>query len=338
MSQTTTHYIAVLIRQARRLGLDVDRILSETGIAPELSEVEDQWIDNRYVTALVKKMWQETNDETFGIDPAPLRIGTWALACEFMLAADTLGELLRKGERILSYLAPGSAGIETVIEGDSLSVLPGVYTGEQDPTHFLMEFMAVVWHRFPSWAINENIQLQKAFFSYPSPPHGYFYEEFFQCDVEFEQPRSGFSFSRKYLKKPIVRNKTDLNNWLRDSPADLLYVPGRETSVQSQIQTELRRELEEQMRFPAFESICTSLQLSPQVVRRRLSEEGTSYQKIKDMVRRDLALELLSTPELLIADIAERTGFTEPAAFSRAFKKWAGISPVQYRENKFPEK
>jgi AraC-like DNA-binding protein len=102
--------------------------------------------------------------------------------------------------------------------------------------------------------------------------------------------------------------------------------------------TKLRRELEEQMRFPAFESICTSLQLSPQVVRRRLTEEGTSYQKIKDMVRRDLALELLSTPELLIADIAERTGFTEPAAFSRAFKKWAGISPAQYRENKLPEK
>lgn len=338
MSQTSTHYIAVLIRQARRLGLDVDRILSETGIAPELSELEDQWVDNRYMTALVKKMWQETNDETFGIDPTPLRIGTWAVACEFMLAADTLGELLRKGERILSYLAPGSAGIETVIEGDTVTVHPEAYTGEGDPNHFLIEFMAVVWHRFPSWAINENIQLKKAFFSYPSPPHGDFYEEIFQCDIEFEQPRSGFSFNRKYLKQAIIRNKTDLDNWLRDSPADLLYVPGRETSVQSQIKTVLRRELEEQMRFPAFESICTTLQLSPQVVRRRLTEEGTSYQKIKDSARCELALELLSTPELLIADIAERTGFTEPAAFSRAFKKWAGISPAQHRENKLPDK
>ena len=240
MSQTTTHYIAVLIRQARRLGLDVNRILSETGIAPELSEVEDQWIDNQYVTALVKKMWQETNDETFGIDPTPLKIGSWAVACEFMLAADTLGELLRKGERILSYLAPESAGIETVIEGDTVSVHPIVYAGERDPSHFLMEFMAVVWHRFPSWAINENIQLQKAFFSYLSPPHGDSYEEIFQCDVEFNQSRSGFSFSRKYLRHPIVRNKTDLDNWLHDSPADLLYVPGRETSVQSQIKTVLR--------------------------------------------------------------------------------------------------
>ena len=50
-SQTTTHYVAVLIRQARILGLDVDHILSDTGIPPELSEVEDRWIDNTCVTA-----------------------------------------------------------------------------------------------------------------------------------------------------------------------------------------------------------------------------------------------------------------------------------------------
>ena len=74
--------------------------------------------------------------------------------------------------------------------------------------------------------------------------------------------------------------------------------------------------------------------MSPQVVRRRLAEEGTSYQKIKDGVRADLVKELLVKPDIAIADIAERAGFTEPAALSRAFKKWIGITPVQYREQK----
>ena len=111
MSQrkSSTHYIATLIRHARRIGLDVERIIAETGIPPELAEVEDQWIENDLVTSLVKKLWLETNNETFGLDPTPLRIGTWAIACEFMLAAETLGDLYRKGERILSYLAPHSA-------------------------------------------------------------------------------------------------------------------------------------------------------------------------------------------------------------------------------------
>jgi AraC-like DNA-binding protein len=333
MSQrkSSTHYIAALIRHARRIGLDVERIITETGIPPELAEVEDQWIENDLVTSLVKKLWSETNNETFGLDPTPLRIGTWAIACEFMLAAETLGDLYRKGERILSYLAPQSASLKLIHEGDTVSVLPMAYIGESDPDHFLIEFMTVLWHRFPCWAIDENIPLQRAFFSFEQPGHGLFYEEIFHCDVSFQQPANGFSFNRKYLQKPIVRSMTELNSWLRDSPADLLYMPGRETSIGAQIKAELRRSLKDRMRFPAFERICGDLAMSVQVVRRRLADEGTSYQQIKDAVRRDRALELLSNPEISIADIAERTGFTEAAAFSRAFKKWTDLSPAQFR-------
>jgi len=94
------------------------------------------------------------------------------------------------------------------------------------------------------------------------------------------------------------------------------------------------QELEQHRRFPAFDAICELLHMSSQVVRRRLTEEGTSYQKLKDGVRSDLVKELLAKPEVAIADIAERAGFTEPAALSRAFKKWTGLTPAQYREEK----
>ena len=339
MAQTksSTHYIAVLIRHAREMGLDVDRMLLETGIPPAMAQAEDQWIDNHLVTALIKQMWSQTNDEAFGLDPTPLRIGTWAIACEFMLGADTLGELYRKGERILAFLAPGSASLRIVTEGDSVRVLPQVYIGEHDPDHFLVEFLSVLWHRFPCWAIDEKIQLQNAFFSYPKPAHGEFYEELFHCEVAFEQPSCGFSFHSKYLQKPITRSMIELDAWLRDSPADLLYMPGREFSIQSQLKGKLRKALTESMRYPAFDSICTDLGIGPQVVRRRLAEEGTSYQKIKDSIRCDIAQSLLATPELSIMDVADRTGFSEPAAFSRAFKKWTGKSPAQYRANNFPD-
>ena len=70
------------------------------------------------------------------------------------------------------------------------------------------------------------------------------------------------------------------------------------------------------------------------MVRRRLAQEGSSYQKIKDTVRVDMVTELLANPDLAIAEIADRAGFTEPAALSRAFKKWTGETPAQYREKK----
>ncbi len=334
MAQSSTHYVVVLARQARKFGLDINGLLTEAGISPDLTEAGDQWLDNNLLTALVKILWRETSDETIGIDSSPMRMGTWALACDYMLAAENLGELYLRGEHIYNYLPPDSMGMVFSTQGDSVTVEINCYEGERDPDHFLVEFLSVVWHRFPCWAIDEYIPVQQAFFRYPEPRHSWLYEELLQCDVVFEQPFNGFTFSRKYLARPIRRSKKELDAWLRDSPADLLYLPGRDATVNAHIRQELMRELQEHMRFHAFDNICESLHMSTQVVRRRLAEEGTSYQKIKDGVRSDLVKELLAKPDVAISDIAERAGFTEPAALSRAFKKWTGLTPAQYREQK----
>ena len=333
-STTSSHYVVALVRHARRLGLDIDRMLVEAHIAPELAEDRSQWIDNNRLTALMKILWRETNDETIGIEPEPMRMGSWALCCDYMLAAENLGDLYRRGQRIYSYIPPASVGMDFSLQEETATVKIGCYTGNRDPDRYLVELMSVVWHRFPCWVIDEYIPIKQAFFAYPEPAHGGFYEELLQCDVVFDQSFTGFTFSRKYLSRPIRRSKKELETWLRDSPADLLYLPGRNATVNAHIRRELLRELQEHMRFPAFDNICEQLHMSSQVVRRRLTEEGTSYQRIKDTVRYDLSRELLAKPDLAIADIAQRTGFTEPAAFSRAFKKWAGVTPAQYREQK----
>jgi AraC-like DNA-binding protein len=331
VKQTSTHYIAVLLRQAQYLDLDIDAILQSTKIPPEKAYTETEWIDIDYFTALVKEMWELTQNETFGLDPISIKRGTWAVACEFMMSADTLGGLYRKGERILSFLAPGSASYKLEENSGSVLVLPQVHTGESDPEHFLMEFMCVLLHRFPSWSADVQIPLQKAFFSYPEPPHSDFYQELFHCDIAFDQPQSGFSFSSNYLNKPITRTETELRGWLKGSPADLLYLPGRESSMQSLLKAALKKGLKEKMRFPAFDAICSDLCMSGQVVRRRLNDEGTSYQQIKDAIRSDRAHTLLMNPEVSIAHVAEKVGFSEAAAFSRAFKKWTGSSPADFR-------
>jgi AraC-like DNA-binding protein len=332
--KTSTHYVSILIAHARNMGLNVDNILADTGIPIELAENRNLWINNDLLARLVKKMWLETNNETFGLDPSPLRIGTWHLACEFMLGAETLGELFRKGERVLSFLAPTSAGLKIQAEGDSVTVMPQVYIGERDPDHFLVEFIMVLWHRFPSWAIDERIPLQEAFFSYPAPGHADTYEEMFACDIRFGEAACGFKFHNSYLKRRITRTAVELEAWLRNSPADLLYMPGREKSIQAQLKASLIALTKDSARYPAFESLCSDLAMSPQVVRRRLADEGTSYQQIKDAIRCETAQKLMANPELSIMDIAVSTGFSEPAAFSRAFKKWTGESPAHYRNGR----
>ena len=202
MAKTNSHYVNLLLKQADKLGLDVPAILQETGIEPPGDQ--EPWIDNAYLSRLVKTLWRETGDETIGLGSTTMRLGSWAVACDYMLAAENLGELYRRGARICSFLPPEELGINFSVADGSASVEILCYEGERDPEHFLVEFLCVVWHRFPCWAIDEYIPVQRGMFRYEEPTHGWFYEELLQAPVEFNQGINGFTFNKlnPYTRSP----------------------------------------------------------------------------------------------------------------------------------------
>lgn len=71
--------------------------------------------------------------------------------------------------------------------------------------------------------------------------------------------------------------------------------------------------------------------MSPGTLRRRLKSEHTSFQAMKEAIRRDVAIELLSDRRKSVSDVALALGYTESSTFSRAFKGWTGLSPAAYR-------
>jgi AraC-like DNA-binding protein len=74
------------------------------------------------------------------------------------------------------------------------------------------------------------------------------------------------------------------------------------------------------------------LQLSVATLRRRLLDDNTSFQRVKDEVRRDVSIEYLVNTNLPLEELAVRTGFVEVSAFHRAFKRWTGCAPGDYRK------
>jgi AraC-like DNA-binding protein len=94
----------------------------------------------------------------------------------------------------------------------------------------------------------------------------------------------------------------------------------------------LRRHLDSEM--PSLEVVGKSLGVTPQTLSRRLQEEGQGYQAIKDDLRRDAAIEYLARPDLTLIEIANLLGFSEASTFHRAFKKWTGVAPGEYRQSR----
>lgn len=79
------------------------------------------------------------------------------------------------------------------------------------------------------------------------------------------------------------------------------------------------------------ERVAAPLNISPRHLRRKLSQEGTSYEQLADDVRREAALRMISDGQLSLTSIAYELGFLDPSSFTRAFRRWTSMSPTAYR-------
>jgi len=87
--------------------------------------------------------------------------------------------------------------------------------------------------------------------------------------------------------------------------------------------------------FPTLDELAKEFNTSSQTLRRRLAEEGNSYQSIKDTIRKDRAISLLMNPAIPIKNVALELGFSDPAAFNKSFKNWFMTTPSGYRSKYF---
>ncbi|WP_188434378.1 helix-turn-helix domain-containing protein [Halopseudomonas salina] len=79
------------------------------------------------------------------------------------------------------------------------------------------------------------------------------------------------------------------------------------------------------------ERVAVPMNISPRHLRRKLSAEGTSYEQLVDEVRKEGAIRMISQGQLSLTSIAYELGFLDPSSFTRAFRRWTGMSPTAFR-------
>lgn len=149
------------------------------------------------------------------------------------------------------------------------------------------------------------------------------------CPVRFGAPETRFVLHRKLLENPLPRTDPGLFNYLeRHAVAVLARLPadGR-TSVRA------RRLITESLRHgePSPAAIGKQLSLSERTLQRRLREEGTSFAELLDGTRRELSQLYLSEAGVAAYEVAFLLGYSEPSAFHRAFRRWTGATPQEFR-------
>jgi AraC-like DNA-binding protein len=184
-------------------------------------------------------------------------------------------------------------------------------------------------HGLACWLVGRRIPLSRADFRCTEPTFSGEWRILFSQNLNFEQPSSGISFPASYLEMANIQNERTMKIFLRDAPANFLVKYKNSTSLSARI----RRRLREipAAAWPDFATLAQQLHASEATLRRRLDDEGQSYRTITDDLRRDLAITLLSDTPQSLSEIASELGFAETSAFHRAFKKWTGSRPGEYR-------
>lgn len=275
-------------------------------------------------------MAEATDDEFFGLGARPMRRGSFALMCHAVLHAPTLQHVLKRALQFLRVVLDEPHGeLLTARDGNAQIVLSDA--GGPRPAFAYRTFWLILLG-LACWLVGRRIALKRVDFAGDGPAHRADYRHFFGAPVHFGEPASRIVFDASYLALPTIRSEKALQTFLRGAPANILVRYRHDEGLTAQIRALLKTT--PPSAWPDFERLSAQLRIPPATLRRRLQAEGQGFAAIKDEIRRALALTLLGDTPLSIAAIAGELGFTEPSAFHRAFRKWMGVSPGEFRRVK----
>ncbi len=326
-------------------GWDVDELLRSAGISPMLLAEGRSRVTEEQVTAVVQRLWRLTDDEMFGLGRQRLPRGSFRLLCYGMLGAPDLGSVL---DRLADFLRviPALPEVAVAVEDGTARITLDLDLGLDwlpdaallGPDELVRPLVVcsglAVLHRVMAWATGTSLPLLEVALPYPGVEEE-LHDLVFGAPLRFDAPAAALAFDAAQLTSPVMRTEAELEEFIRRSPAGLLARSAPVASVSERV----RRMTEQALPGPpeSGDRIARRLSMSRQTLQRRLSEEGTSLREIREQVLRDAAVTSLVEGEEPIADLSERLGFSEPSAFTRAFKRWTGSPPSAYRQASAPD-
>jgi AraC-like DNA-binding protein len=329
--QVLVCFVQGAIKNAREKGLDWSDLLQRSGIDPRVLDRQDARISVQHYATLQTLTMQAMQDESLGYAPRPLKLGAWATACRAAVHPGPMGHALGRVCKFYSLFDWGLR-VHLAIEGEDAVIEASPCGAELEYDLFAYENCLSTLHRFAGWLINESVPLRSVTLRHSQPRHAAEYRWLFpRSPIFFDRPRAGIRFDRRLLDKPLQQNERTLENFLNNGFLDLLDAERNSASWTVRLREAARHLLPN---LPEFETLARQFNMHPQTLRRRLASEGTTYQHIKDEIRRDAAEYYLRERALSVEEIAFRSGFSEASAFIRAFKRWNGVTPHAYAETR----
>jgi len=311
----------------------VSQSLIEERVGVRLDELDDQ--DARVALGRFHQLWElaleQTGDPALGLHLGEqLDMSRMGVIGHIVFNNRTLGRALQQYVRLAQVANEGVA--VSLRDQDGLAVLewhcerPEYYSiPNMDRTMALAITRA---RRF----VSEKLYLERVTFQHEKPDYAPEYERIFGCPVLFGQPSCSIVFRRHYLDYELPQRNPYLHQILTRHVERLL----RRLAFRNTLSHKVKGIVSKHLSLGELDAevVAEQLHMSRHTLYRKLKQEGQSFQGLVEEVRKEKAIRYLKEDRYALSEIAFLLGFSELSAFSRAFKRWTGESPANYRQNR----
>jgi AraC-like DNA-binding protein len=270
-----------------------------------------------------------TGDEAFGLAAAeqlqPQVLHGLGLA---WLASDTVYDGLKRMVRFGSLISTG-ADLKLEEESDYIRASFGANTQLSNPAYAVRDFSVGMITRMCRLTLGEFLAPVLVQIQRPCPVEPARWEYMLSSRVEFDCETTCITWSRADIMEPLVTGDPALAR-VNDEQTQA-YLDGflAQTTARDVVDKIVEKLPDGP---PNQQQIADALHVSNRTLQRKLKDEGTSFMHLLQDTRLQLARKYLRQPNRSVVETSYLLGFSEPSTFSRAFKRWTGVAPADFRD------
>lgn len=317
-------------------GYDWDSFCTFAGVDPGLFRSPDARIVQGDFDRIIMAAARYTGDDMFGLHQGQrMSLSDLGVLGYVMLHSKTLGKALSAYQK---YNFIDCSGLNVGIEVHGTDVVISLFLGNSPGApsrHFIEGTMASIYQALLALSCRA-LPLREVRFMHAPPSQTEEYEAVFGIMPKFHQQANSLQFSKEMLDYSIAGSDTRLLDVFQAMAEE---VRAKLSSNHSELTSDLNKWIIECMptHFPNLQEAAKAFLMSPRTLQSRLKAENTSYNRLANEVRKELAIRYLAQPEYTIGEIAYLLHFSEPSAFQTAFRKWTNSTPGEYRQRERKE-
>lgn len=325
------NHVSHVLKIAEEFGYDTTLILSAAGIDDAVEFQENTDLPSELYYHLLEQILTVVDIPSFGVRVGQkfslVDYGVLGYAC---ISSPTFRHLLQTFFRFQKIVGSSATFSEALREMDDQAMIEIQSScAKAHLVRFDIEEAIGQWSSATEDMVEgEDTMYTRINLSFSKPDYAEDMQTLLGCPVFFDQPRNEMVFPAEFLDHPLTMANEPTSQLCEQQCNTILHGLTQQQGLVDQVRKLI---INLPGRVPNPGDIASQLNVSYRTLRRRLSEEGTSFKEIYNEVRMGMAAEYLRQTELTTQEISFLLGYTEASNFHRAFKVWHGKTPGEYR-------